>query len=42
MESKRNTNELISKTERDSQTEKTNLWYQRGKGWGKDKLESWD
>ena len=31
---KYNTNELIDKTETDSQTQKTNLWFQRGKGVG--------
>ena len=31
----KNTNELISKTEIDSQTQKTNLWLPKGKeGWG--------
>ena len=29
---KKDTNELISKTERDSQTQKTNLWLPKGKG----------
>ena len=38
---KYDTNELIYKTERDSQTQKTNLCYQRGKG-GRDKLGVWD
>ena len=28
------TNELIYKTETDSQTLKTNLWLPKGKGWG--------
>ena len=33
MESKKNdTNELINKTETDSQTQKTNLWLPKGKG----------
>ena len=31
------TNELIYKTKIDSQTQKTNLWLPKGKGWG-DKL----
>ena len=40
---KKETNELISKTERDSQTQKTNYGYQRGKGdGGMDKLGGWD
>ena len=38
---KNDTNELIYKTERDSQTQKTNYGYQRGKG-GRDKLRVWD
>ena len=41
---KRDTNELFSKTERDSQTQKTNLWLPKEK-WGlgeKDKFGSWD
>ena len=32
-----NTNELICKTETDLQTQKTNLWSRKGKGW-RDKL----
>ena len=40
------TNELIYKTETDSQTSKTNLWLPKGKGWGggggQDKLGVWD
>ena len=31
---KKDTNELISKTETDSQTQKTNLWLSKGKGAG--------
>ena len=31
---KKVTNELIFQTERDSQTQKTNLWLQKGKGCG--------
>ena len=32
---RKDTNELISKTERDSWTQKTNLWLPKGKGgWG--------
>ena len=34
MESKNSKNELIYKIEIDSQTYKTNLWYQRGRGEG--------
>ena len=40
---KKGTNEFISKTERDSQTQKTNLWLPKGKGsGGRDKLGGWD
>ena len=39
---KYDTNELIYKTETDSQTQKTNLWLPKGKGGGRDKLEVWD
>ena len=39
---KNNTNELIYKTETDSQTQKTNLWLPKGKGEGKNKLGVWD
>ena len=40
---KYDTNELIYKTETDSQTQKTKLWLPKGKGgWGGDKLEVWD
>ena len=31
---KKDTNELIYRTETDSQTSKTNLWLPEGKGWG--------
>ena len=31
---KNDTNELIYKTETDSETQKTNLWLPKGKGWG--------
>ena len=36
------TNELIYKTETDSQTQKTNLWLPKGEVGGRDKLEVWD
>ena len=38
------TNELIYKTETDSQTQKTNLWLPKGKwqGGGEDKSGVWD
>ena len=40
---KKDTNKLISKTERDSQTQKMNLPLPKGKrGWGEDKLGAWD
>ena len=41
---KKDTNELVSRTERDSQTQKTNLWLPKGKGgWrGRDILGDWD
>ena len=39
---KSDTNELIYKTETDSQTSKTNLWLPKGKGGGRDKLGVWD
>ena len=35
-------NELIYKTETDSQTLKTNLWLLKGKGGGRDKFGVWD
>ena len=31
---KNNTNELIDKTETDSQAQKTNLWFPKGRGEG--------
>ena len=31
---KNDTNELIYKTETESQTEKTNLWSSKSRGWG--------
>jgi len=35
LKEKEDTNELIFKTERDSQTQKTNIWLPKGKrGWG--------
>ena len=39
---KDDTNELMYKTERNSQTSKTNLWLPKEKGWGRDKLGVWD
>ena len=39
---KNDTNELIYKTETDSQTSKTNLWLTNGKHGGRDKLGVWD
>ena len=39
---KKDTNELVYKTETNSQTQKTNLWLQKGKGGGRDKLGAWD
>ena len=41
-EKEKDINELISKTERDSQTQKTNLRLPKGKGWERDKLGVWD
>ena len=38
----RDTNELVYKTEIDSQTQKTSLWLPKGKGGGRDKLGIWD
>ena len=35
-------NELIYKTETDSQTQKTNLWLPKGKGEGRVRLEAWE
>ena len=37
----RETNEFLSKTERDSQTQKTNLWIPKGKV-GEDKLRDYN
>ena len=37
----KNTNELIHKTETDSQILKSNLWYKRGNVRGSDKLGDW-
>ena len=43
MEPKKDTNELIYRTERDSQTLKTNLWLLKGTGGGeRDGLGVWD
>ena len=40
---KYDTNELIHKTETDSQTQKTNLWLPKWeREWGRDKLGVWD
>ena len=39
---KNDTNELIYKTEIDSQTQKTNSLLPKGKGVGRDKLGIWD
>ena len=39
---KNDANELIYKTETDSQTQKTNLQLPKGKGRGRDKLGGWD
>ena len=41
LKKKKDTNELIYKTEIDPQTEKTNLWLPKGK-MGRDKLGVWD
>ena len=38
VESKKDTNELIYRTETDSQTSETNLWSPKGKGGRRDKL----
>ena len=38
---KYDTNELIYKTETDSETQRTDLWLPKGKG-GRDKLGGWD
>ena len=42
LKKKSDTNELIYKTETDSETLKTNSWLPKGKGWGRDKLGVWD
>ena len=39
---KNDTNKLIYKTEKDSQTQKTNLWLPKGKGGRQDKLGIWE
>ena len=39
---KNDTNELIYKTEIDSQTQKTNLWLPKGESGERDKLGVWD
>ena len=39
---KYDTNELIDKTETDSQTQKTKLWLPGGKGGGGDRLGVWE
>ena len=39
---KNNTNESMYKIERNSQTQKTNLWLPKGKGSERDKLGVWD
>ena len=39
---KYDTNELIHKTETDSQTLETNLWLPKGQGVRRDKLGIWD
>ena len=39
---KKDTNELIYKTETDSQTKKTNLWLPKEKGGGRNKSGAWD
>ena len=39
---KNDTNELIYKTEIDSQTQKANLWLPKGKSGGRNKLGVWD
>ena len=42
VKSKKDTNELICRTETDSQTSKTNLWLPKGTGGGRDELRVWD
>ena len=39
---KYDTNEVVYKTEIDSQTQKTNLWLPKGKGVERDKFGVWD
>ena len=39
---KYDTNEFICKIEIDSQTQKTNLWLPKRKGWERDKVGVWD
>ena len=39
---KNDTNKHIYKMETDSQTQKTNLWLPKGKGWAGDKLGIWE
>ena len=39
---KYDTNELTYKRETDSQTQRTDLWLPRGRGWGRDGLGVWD
>ena len=39
---KKDTNEVIYKIEKDSQTQKSNLWLTKGKGGRRDKLGVWD
>ena len=36
------TNELVYKTESDSQTQRTNLWLPEEKSWERDEQEVWD
>ena len=42
VESKNNVNEIIYKTETDSQMQKTHWWLPKGKREGRDKLRVWD
>ena len=39
---KNDTNELVDKTEMDSQRQKTNLWLSKGTGRGREKLGVWN
>ena len=39
---KKDTKELVYKTETDSETQKTKLWLQREKAGERDKLRVWD